>query len=70
MAESPSPDAMKKLATFLIGLAVFGLIIALVIYFVAVLPGQTAAGLDAPTNGMYCQINIWGQEACWDVPGR
>lgn len=70
MAEPQSSDAMKKLATFIVALAVFGTLIAFAVYFVAVLPAQTAAGLNPPTNGMYCQINIWGQMACWDVPGR
>jgi|WetSurMetagenome_2_1015567.scaffolds.fasta_scaffold37986_2 hypothetical protein len=69
MAESQSSDGMKKLVTFLVALAVFGTLIALAVYFSVNLPAQTAAALNPPANGMYCQINIWGKMECWDRPG-
>ena len=69
MAEPQSSDAMKNLVTIFVALAVVGTLIALAVYFTAVLPAQTAAGLNPPANGMYCQVDFWGRWVCYDRPG-
>jgi len=42
MAKTPQPDALKQLILFMIGLAVLGTILALVIYYAVELPAQQA----------------------------
>ena len=49
MTEAQSPDAMKKLVMFIIGIAILGTIIALAVYFVVELPAQN--NIKAPSNG-------------------
>ena len=51
MSEAQPSDAMKKLVWFMIGLAFLGIIMALALYFMGVIPVQTAA-LHPPVN--YC----------------
>jgi len=48
MSEAQSSDAMNRLVKFLVCLAVFGAIIALLIYFLVVLPNTPA--LQVPLN--------------------
>jgi|GEM_PF-4304739 len=40
MAEARQSDAMKNLVNILVGLAILGIVIALVVYFIIVLPNQ------------------------------
>jgi len=47
MAEPHQSDALKKLVWFLVGLAILGTIIALVVYYAVELPAQQAL-LHAP----------------------
>jgi len=47
MAESQQPDALKHLILFMIGLAILGTILALVLYYAIELPAQQAM-LHAP----------------------
>jgi len=49
MSEIHSPDATMELVKFLIYIAIVGTIIALVVYFIVVVPGQQAA-LLVPHN--------------------
>jgi hypothetical protein len=49
MSEIHSPDATKKLVKFLIYIAILGTIIALVAYFIVLVPGHHAA-LLVPHN--------------------
>jgi len=42
MAESQQPDALKHLILFMIGLAILGTILALVLYYAVELPAQQA----------------------------
>lgn len=52
MTEAQRSDAMKNLVLFIMGLAVLGTIVALVLYFAVDLPAMQAAALHAPANTM------------------
>jgi hypothetical protein len=56
MSEARSSDSMQNLVKFLICLAIAGTIIALIIYFAVVLPGQHAA-LFVPHNAYPTAVN-------------
>ena len=47
MTDTPSSDALKHLIWFMIGLAILGTILALVLYYAVELPAQQAL-LHAP----------------------
>jgi len=53
MAESQQPDALKNLVWFMIGLAILGTIIALVLYYAVELPAQQAL-LHVPVSNSGC----------------
>jgi len=50
MLEIQSPDALKNLVKVIIGLAILGLIIALIIYTTGIITGQQALAAQAPLN--------------------
>jgi hypothetical protein len=54
MSEARSPDALNDLVKFLVFLAIFGAIVALIFYFTIVLPH--AAALQAPANFVGPQV--------------
>jgi hypothetical protein len=54
MSESQQSDILKDLVKFLIYLAIVGIVIALVLYFMGVIPVQQLA-LHAPRNCQWSQ---------------
>lgn len=56
MTDAQNSDAMKNLLWFITGLAILGILIAVVLYFTHGLPVQPAAGLHPPSNANPMQI--------------
>lgn len=57
MSASMSPDAIKKLVTFMIALALIATIITLAMYFIVIAPDQVAgqiAPLNSGCHNAYC----------------
>ena len=52
MAEPHQPDALRNLVWFMIGLAILGTILALVLYYTVKLPAQQAM-LHAPEGNWF-----------------
>lgn len=52
MAETQQPDVLKNLIWFLIGLAIIGILLALVIQFTGAVPVGPVAG-HPPANPIY-----------------
>jgi hypothetical protein len=52
MTKAAHPDALKNLIIFLVGLAILGTIIALVVYFAVVIPAEQGL-LPAPAYNLF-----------------
>ena len=50
MTEAQPSDAMKRLMVFIVGIAILGLILALVFYFAVDLQAMQATALHIPVN--------------------
>jgi hypothetical protein len=50
MTGAQHSDALKNLVLFIVGLAILGTIIALVLYFTVDLPAMQAVALHVPSN--------------------